>query len=821
MSDRAVNPQDSDSPVTLRVMKFGGTSLANAARVDRAASLVADAYAMGRVVVVASALGGVTDDLSGLADEAAKGDDAYARRLESLSERHVCLAEAVSLAGERTRVEGRIAGLIQDLTTVAAAVHRVQDCSALRRDFILSFGERLSAVILAAAVRSRGLTSDDHDSRRFFITDQSFGEARVILAETEPRVQAYFRRIDGAPVVTGYIGSTRDGDTTTLGRNSSDLSAAVLAAALDASLLELWTDVDGIMTADPRIVRDAISLTQVGYEEVNELSRCGAKVVFPHTIQTVLARGIPILVRNTLNPAFPGTVIGREGSRGTKVLGVTSTNSLELITVVRARSLDGAEHLDRVRTALGRAGVPALALVPGAAGVSAALPQAMAARALVELEDVFGAELASGVVSITSAPQRMSIVTVVTGGQSHQPDVAAAVRRCVEESGLNVVAEAGDERAIRLVVPADREHESVRALHECLFGGARRFADVFVCGVGNVGAEVVSLLTEMGTRADATLRVRPVLRAFCNSRRTVLLDGSSGRSAKELLESGLEGTGALHDECRKSSRSVFVDCTSSPDVAASYADILAAGTPIVTANKLLLSGPLEQYRGALRAGARSGAALFYEATVGAGLPVIGTLRSLVSSGDRVVSIEGCLSGTLSYLTSALMAGVGFSDAVAKAHALGFTEPDPRADLSGMDVARKLVILARESGFTLSLQDVQLDGLLPEALQASDLEAFWTQLPAMNDRFETRVAEAARKASRLVYLARYRDGVASVGLESVDAAHPAFGLAPSENLFVITTHAYREVPLVIRGPGAGPRVTALGVMGDIINAALLR
>ncbi len=839
----------------MKVLKFGGSSVADAARLQAAARIVRrrlDGSAANGAVVV-SALGGVTERLLRMAAAVLEGSDGAeaAREAAALRAHHLEIGAQVATDDDRLALTATVEALCDDLAAAvgnpgpAAEAEGRSDKALIDR--VVCHGELLSTQLLAAALRAEGLPAEACDARPLVSTDRSFQAATVDLGPTLEAIASHFANLGpDAPlqVVTGFLGSSPEGETTTLGRSGSDLTAALVGAALDAERIEIWTDVPGVMTADPRRVEDALPIPRLSYEEMLELSHFGAKVVYPPTVTPARRRGIPLLVRSTLDPEHPGTLVdddgkARERARGTAVTGISSIDDVHLMLLVGDNLVGTPGVAARLFDALAAGDASAILISQASSEHSICFAVepgvSEAARSAVDAE--FRAEIEAGSVRPLRVERDQSIVAVVGDGMRDRPGIAGRVFGVLGRRGVNVraVAQGSSERNISMVVARADEGRAVRWIHREFFHRAAsgRLA-VYVLGVGGVGS---ALLQQLDAERDSLAQrgIDLQLRGLGSSRHMHL----QSRHGKKLdpgaagdpdgWRSALERSGEaadlerlldhLGETAAGGGRTVLVDVTANGSMAAVYHRALAAGAAIATANKLPFAGPIADFRTFRPSGARN---VFHEATVGAGLPVLHTADMLLSAGDRIDSISGVFSGTLAYLTGKLTAGSVWSEAVREAHRLGYTEPDPRDDLGGLDVARKLLILARICGCDLDLDDIEVEPMLDRPdLADLPLDAWWERLGEADDEMAGRFAEAASAELELAYLAELdttgEAATARVGLRAVPSDHPVAGMPASDNMFVFRSHRYRERPLVVQGPGAGADLTAGGVFGDILRA----
>jgi aspartokinase/homoserine dehydrogenase 1 len=811
----------------MKILKFGGSSLATAERIRKVVEIVRDADAPGGMAIVVSALGGVTDDLLETARLAAARDAVYNRRWQEIEERHLAALDDVSAPDERAAVRGEIAAAFRDLHDLLHGTYLVREASPRVLDLVSSYGERLSSQIVAAALRREGMAAEPCDARRLVVTGAQFGGAQVDVDLTYERIRRHFAASShrALQVVTGFIAATPEGQTTTLGRGGSDTTAALLGAALEASDVELWTDVHGVMSADPRIAPAARSIPSLSYDELMELSHFGAKVVHPQSVYPARSRGIRLSIRNTFDPAHPGTVVTAEAppDRDRPVRGIASIRGVALLRLEGAGMVGVPGIAMRLFGALAKEQVSVILISQASSEHSICFAVASkdveAARRSVDRE--FDLERRVGHVDPLIVEDAVTVVAAVGAGMRHRHGIAGRLFGVLGDHGVNVraICQGSSELNISLVVEAADEARAVNVVHDAFLFPDRRVVELFVMGVGRVGGDIHAQLHEHRRELAARQGVEVRLTAVAGSRAALVDPGgldpgnaverlrSAGRpyELEELVASFAGGRG----------RRVFVDCTASEDVTRCYERLLEKGADVVTANKLRIAGPRSSWEAIRHLGPGR---IFFETTIGAGLPVVGTLDYLQSTGDRVRRVEGVFSGTLGFLTDRLGAGRAFSDAVREAHESGYTEPDPRQDLTGNDVARKLLILARVTGRDLEPEDVAVESLLPDASwNELTIDELWRRLPELDGPFAERQAAAARAGRRLCYLARLDDEGARVALDAVGPDHPCFGVRGATNVIAVFTDRYAAMPLVVQGPGAGPAVTAAGVFGDILRA----
>ena len=809
----------------LAVHKFGGTSLAGAERYRAVADVLLEGHP--RCAVVVSAMSGVTDALLRTVERAARRDPAYREELAALQARHLRTVDELLRPEHARPLAERIARDFGDLDDVLRAAWILHDGSRGARDMVSGYGEVWSAQILAALLASRGARAGWMDAREVLVVEPSDAGPRVEWERSRERLRAWTAARDWPDllVITGFVASTADGAPATLGRNGSDYSASLFGALLEAAEIHIWTDVDGVMSADPRLVPDAVVLDALSYQEASELAYFGAKVIHPATMSPAVERAIPIFIRNTFRPQAPGTRIHLSGSPS-MVKGLSTVERVALVNVEGTGMgvVPGMAH--RLFGALREAGIQALMVSQGSSQHSLcfAVPAAAAARVREVVEAAFFAERHQGQIQTVEVDPECAILALVGDGMAGHPGVAAAFFGALGKAGVNIraIAQGSSERNISVVVDGAQGVRALRAVHSGLYL-SKQSLSVGVVGAGTVGG---ALLGQLAARMAAVreelnvdLRVRGIAtrgRMLLDDRRVPLHDwrGAMAGGAPLDLDAFVD-----HLQTDALPHTVLIDCTADEAIARRYAGWLRRGIHVITPNKRANTADLEYYADLRRASREGGAHYLYETTVGAGLPIIQTLRDLIRTGDEVASIEGVLSGTLSYLFNAFDGTRPFSEIVAEARARGFTEPDPRDDLSGTDVARKVVILAREMGIRLELADVELEGLVPPELEGGSAEDFMRALPEHDHRLAALCDEAQARGERLRFVGSVdRDGRASVRLRSVPASHPFARLDFTDNLVRFGTRRYTPNPLIVQGPGAGPEVTAGGVFADLLRLA---
>jgi len=812
----------------MRVLKFGGSSLATPASIREVGRILLDARRREPVIVVVSAFQGVTNQLLECARLAERGESTYEQTFEQIARRHRSAVTHL-VRRRRGRVRAQVDVLLSELRGTLQGIHLLRHCPVRALDMVASFGERLSALIIAAYL-DQSHPATFADARQFIVTDDQFTHANVIFGKTNRATRVYFARLfrrhaGVIPVVTGFVASTEDGQTTTIGRNGSDYSAAIVGAAVGASVIEIWTDVDGVLSADPRAVSSAFVLPQISYEEAMELSYFGAKVLHSATIAPAVAKRIPILIKNTFNPAAPGTLISGRRSADEERLakGITSIGDLSLLTLGGA-SMVGvpgiAERLFRT-LASRRVNVILISQASSEHTICFAVRSADAAEAVECIGQEFRFELQQQLMKLEEKAGQ-AILAVVGEGMKGRPGVAGKVFEALGRHNINIsaIAQGASERNISCVINAAQQVHALNVIHQAFFETRKRLA-LAVIGVGNIGSALLKQLQQQRAYLLSAGFDLSVVGLADSKRFALAPEGINLAHWKETLAAARHrmtpGTFAKRIAEMELPNVALVDCTANPTIVDAYPAFIDADLHIITPNKRANALPWRRYTALMQLLERRQKYFLYEANVGAGLPVLSTLRDLIASGDEIVRIEGILSGTLSYLFNTFDGRVPFSVLVREAHKLGFTEPDPRDDLSGQDVARKLLILARQIGLKMDLQEVRVDSLVPRALSGGAFSPrFFSSFARYDAEMTKRFKNAASRGAVLRYVGILENGRARAGLKEFPRDHPVASAKGSDNVIAFTTKRYSRTPLVVQGPGAGADVTAMGVFSDILK-----
>jgi len=808
----------------MKIIKFGGSSVATPETIRKVFSIIQEKNKQQDVAVVFSAFGGVTESLLTIARLAREGDQVYRDLLQTLEEKHLDMVRQLIAVQNQSTVMTYVKVRFNELEDLFHGIYLIKENSDRTLDYVASFGERLSTFILAEALAAKGIKTQFLDAREVIRTNDRFGQARVDFEVTNHLIKEYFLKHDGIKIITGFIASTAKGETTTLGRSGSDYTAAIFAAALDAEDLEIWTDVSGVLTSDPKLVYSAFSIPQLSYNEAMELSHFGAKVIFPATMQPAMKKNIPIYIKNTFEPSNKGTLINGEVTQGGLIKGISSMSSISIVNVQGASLLDGITG-SRVFKALAEAKVNIVLISQASSEHSICLAiktaEAYLAKEVVERE--FYYEIKSGEMDEVTLMHGFSTVAVVGENMKQNPGASGRMFRALGRNNINVaaIAQGSSELNISAVIPQADLQKALNALHEAFFLSENKVLHVFLVGVGLIGKALIKMIATQKEKLKGDNELDIQIHGMANSRYMAFHeDGFDLKNPHELSDQDqkmdLEEFIRTMEEMNFSN-SVFVDCTASQSVADAYARVLGAKVAIVTPNKKANSSSMEQYKELKKLAKKRGVKFLYETNVAAGLPVINTLQDLMLSGDKVIRIEAVLSGSMNFIFSELEKGDPFSQVVRIAKDKGYTEPDPRDDLSGMDVARKILILGREAEQTLEFEDITIQSMVPEdCREAATVEEFFQKLQAHDSEFEKLLKEAESKGEKLRFMATLENGKAKVGLNSLPNAHPFSSLSGSDNMILLTTERYLDRPMIIRGPGAGADVTAAGVFADVIR-----
>lgn len=816
-----------------RILKFGGSSVGTPERILQIVDLVTDAtrYPNGSVPgVVVSAFGGTTDALIRLTRQAVCGDRGFETELKAIEKRHRDALEAILPPTARSTPIASIKVLFNELADLLQGVLLVGECSERVLDYVMAFGERLSALVVAEAFSSRGTPAEVLDARLIVRTNDRFGNALVDHETSYALVKAHFARNAKLQIITGFIGATADDATTTLGRGGSDLTASLIGAALEVAEIEIWTDVDGMLTADPRKVPKAFPIPEITFEEAMELCHFGAKVIYPPTMQPAIDAHIPLVIKNTMNPTSAGTrIVETAVEHVYPITGISSIGSTALIRLQGSGMVGVAGTAMRLFRALAQARINVILITQASSEhtICCAIDPSLTKEAIDAVAQEFELEIKAGRIDPLYVENDLSIISVVGERMRQTPGMSGRIFTALGSNGVNVVAVAqgSSEINISAVVHRGDEVKALNAIHDEFFVSRTKTVNLWVIGTGLIGSTLLKQLSEQHDSLRDNLGIDLQLRGIANSRQMRLVPTNESIEASDYaIPSDAPAFDAAtliaHIKSANLPHTIFVDCTASDSIPSYYPELLKSSISIVTPNKRGFSGPLELYRRLQSASSFRRVPLLHETCVGAALPILGTLSDLVRSGDRVISIEAVLSGTLSFIWNAMASGVPFSEAVLEAKRRGYTEPDPRDDLSGMDVARKVLILARDAGLSLEFEEIAITPMLPAETQAWTLDEFMARLPTLDQQFAAKLEEAANQSQRLFFAAHIdcESRRASIGVRAVGLDHPFCALKGADNIVAFRSTRYAEQPLVIKGPGAGAEVTAAGVFADIIRIA---
>lgn len=809
----------------MKVLKFGGTSVGSVESILSLKAIVEKEAQEQPIIVVVSALGGITDKLIATSVLAQKGDEAWKDEFQAMVERHHKMIDTIITdPRKREQLFNIVDSLFEQLRSIYFGVYLIHDLSKKTQDAIVSYGERLSSNIVATLVQG----AKWYDSREFIKTMRKNHKNTLDSELTNRLVRRTFSDLQRISLVPGFISKDRDTDEiTNLGRGGSDYTAAIIAAALDADILEIWTDVDGFMTADPRVIKTAYTIKELSYIEAMELCNFGAKVVYPPTIYPVCVKNIPIRVKNTFNPDSEGSIIKQKVANNDKpIKGISSINGTTLITVAGLSMVGVIGVNRRIFTALADNGISVFMVSQASSenSTSIGVRDQDAAEAVEVLNGEFAKEIETGAMFPMHAESGLATIAVVGENMKHVPGIAGKLFGTLGRAGISMIAcaQGASQTNISFVVKSEHLRKALNAIHDSFFLSEYKVLNLFVCGVGTVGGQLLEQIHDQYEELKRTKRLKLNVVGIATSKKALFnRDGIDLANYRELLADAPESNDKkLRDAIIEMNcfNSVFVDCTASKDVAEIYQPLLEHNISVIAANKIAASSSYEKYALLKETALARGVFFRYETNVGAGLPIIGTINDLRNSGDVILKIEAVLSGTLNFIFNELSADVTMSEAVRRAKEQGYSEPDPRIDLSGKDVIRKLVILAREAGYKVEKTDVEKHLFIPDEFFEGSIEEFWKNLPKLDADFEARRKQLDAEGKRWRFVATFDHGKLSVALKEVDSTHPFYNLQGSNNIVALTTERYREYPMLIQGYGAGASVTAAGVFANIMSIA---
>ena len=813
----------------MKVLKFGGTSVGSVESILSVKKIVEAVNEP--IIVVVSALGGVTDKLLAISEMASQGNLAYERELSEIVGRHLEIIEGVIDDTEiRTTVQQRVISLLDELSNIFKGVYLIKDLSEKTSDTIVSYGERISSFIISHVIKDAQL----FDARKFIKTVKQFNKHIVNFELTNQLISEAFTPLPKVAVVPGFISSCEEtGEITNLGRGGSDYTASILATALDADMLEIWTDVDGFMTADPRVINSAYVIDRLTFTEAMELCNFGAKVIYPPTIYPVYHKNIPIRILNTFNPTASGTYISRDKveDEGKAIIkGISSINDTCLITVqgLGMVGVIGVNH--RIFKTLAKNGISVFMVSQASSenNTTFAVRNADAELAVQVLNEEFALERSQGDMNDTVAEKDLATVAIVGENMKQTPGIAGKLFGTLGRAGISVIAcaQGASETNISFVIKHQYLRKALNSIHDSFFLSEYKVLNLFIAGIGTVGGNLIEQIRIQQPKLMQQNGLKLNVVGISNSKRALLnREGICLDHYKDELMNNGEPSNPEHlcEEIVKMNifNSVFVDCTASADIAALYERLMNKNISVVAANKVAASSSYENYITLKETARHRDIKFLFETNVGAGLPIINTMNDLMNSGDHILKLEAVLSGTLNYIFNTISADIPFSKTIQMAKDAGYAEPDPRIDLSGKDVIRKLVILAREAGYKVKQEDVKRNLFIPNKYFEGTLDEFWENIHDMDEEFEQKRQQLEAEGKRFRFVAKMENGSCEVGLQAVDSHHPFYELEGSNNIIMISTERYHEYPMIIKGYGAGADVTAAGVFADIISIANIR
>ncbi len=815
----------------MKVLKFGGSSVANAENIEKVVEVVRKTIETNSCAVILSAMQGVTDALIEIGKLAESGDENFRAKIKEIEEKHNDAARFLLAGDAQNGAFDFIENRFNELRSICEGVFLLRELSPRTLDRIISFGEILSTKIFAAKLAALNIGNVWTDSRQIIRTDSNFTNAAVDFAETNRQIQGFFKTTSEKIVILqGFIASDASGATTTLGRGGSDYTGAIIAAAIDAEVLEIWTDVSGMMTADPRIVRSIRQIPRISYREAMELSHFGAKVIYPPTIQPVLQKKIPILVKNTFAPDDFGTLIETEsGDEKGIIRGITSIDRISVLSLEGSGMVGIPGFSKRLFDALSKAKINVILITQSSSehSICVAIEEKFADLAKRAVDEEFAYEIEIGKIEPLRVERDFSILALVGDNMKARAGISGKMFAALGSQGINIhaIAQGSSERNISTVIASKDVRKAVNTLHEEFFSDGSKQINLFIVGIGTVGKKLLAQLDQQSEFLRENLRLNVRVVGLANSRKILFdeegidLENYELRIANEGIETDSTGKTIADLIVEKNLRnSIFVDVTANSEVVEAYPKLLQKAVAVIACNKIAASSEFEKYAKLKSLAREFNANFLFETNVGAGLPVINTLNDLTRSGDAIKRIEAVLSGTLNFVFNNYDGSRPFSSVVRQAQIEGYTEPDPRLDLSGTDVARKILILAREAGYALEMADIENEGFLPKSCLQGTVEDFYAEMERHEDYFKNLLDAARSKNLTLKYIAGFDNGKASVGLQSIDRSHNFANLSGKDNAVLFYTNRYSDLPLVVKGAGAGADVTAAGVFADIIRAS---
>jgi bifunctional aspartokinase / homoserine dehydrogenase 1 len=812
----------------MQVLKFGGSSVKNAENIGKVVAIVKDKIKTGKTVVVVSALGGITDLLLQCCKMAAENNEAYKEKLQEAELRHLQTVKELIPLTQQSSVLSQVKTLCNEIEDICNGIFLLRELSERTKDRVVSYGELLSSQIIAARLKSELGECEWKDSRELITTNSNYGAAAVDFAVTNTKIKEYFSATPASLfMMPGFIASDANGNNTTLGRGGSDYTGAILAAGLDAKVLEIWTDVSGMMTADPRLVTNVRIIPQISYQEAMELSHFGAKVIYPPTIQPVSTKGIPTWIKNTFAPQDEGTIIQKEAAvNGNSIRGISSINNIALLSLEGSGMVGIPGFSKRLFESLAAKKINVILITQGSSehSICVGIDSVNAGLAKKSVDDAFAYEIETGKVDPLVVETELAIVALVGDNMKSHPGISGKMFGNLGRNGVNVraIAQGSSERNISAVISVHDVKKAINVLHEEFFETVYKEINLFIAGVGNVGSKLLNQLHKQQEYLLQHLRLKINVVGLANSRKMLINElGVDLTKWKQELEAGQDmdmGTFIGTIQLKNLRNTVFADVTANDMVATTYERLLEKGISVVACNKVACSSAYSYYRKLKNITGEFNAQFLFETNVGASLPIISTLNDLVRSGDKINKMQAVLSGTLNFVFNNYDGKRSFASVVKQAQEEGYTEPDPRLDLSGKDVMRKIMILSREAGEQFEMEDIANNTFMPEECMQGSVEDFYKAMEKQEAHFKKLYDEAAANGNKLKFVATYQDGKAAVGLQHINPQHDFYHLYGKDNIVLFYTDRYADQPMVIKGAGAGADVTASGVFADIIRAA---
>ncbi len=812
----------------MQVLKFGGSSVANAENINKVVTIIKNKKTETKTIVVVSALGGITDMLLKTAALAEANDESYKSVLQEIETKHLQAVKDLIPVQQQSAVLSLVKKICNEAEDICNGIFLLRELSARTKDRIVSYGELLSSQIIAAKLNAVGLVTEWKDAREIIVTDSNYGIATVDFAATDKKVSTFFDvSAFSLFIIPGFIAADKNNVTTTLGRGGSDYTAAIIAAAVDASVLEIWTDVSGMMTADPRLVNNIKHIPQISYQEAMELSHFGAKVIYPPTIQPVMKKGIPIWIKNTFAPDKIGTVIKNEATAtGTSIQGISSINSIVLLSLEGSGMVGIPGFSKRLFEALANAFINVILITQGSSehSICVGVDEHASEKAKEVVDNAFAYEIETGKVDPIIVERQLSIVAIVGDNMKNHSGISGKMFSALGRNGVSIraIAQGSSERNISAVIGTADVKKAINVLHEEFFETTYKQVNLFIAGLGNVGQKFLDQLIQQKQFLLDKLRIQIRVVGIANSKKMYFNeDGVDiGNWQSEIQKGEVMNLAAFVSTIQNKNlrNSVFADVTANDELATIYGDLLQKSISVVACNKVAASSPYVYYKKLKDLANEFNSQFLFETNVGAGLPIIGTLKDLLHSGDKINRLQAVLSGTLNFVFNNYDGSASFASVVKQAQDEGYTEPDPRLDLSGKDVMRKIMILARESGEQMEMENIINNSFMPESCMVGSVDDFYAAMEKEEAHFK-KILDAAKAAGKkLKFVASYDKGKAAVGLQQVDEQSDFYHLYGKDNVVLFYTDRYPEQPLVVKGAGAGAAVTASGVFADIIRAA---